>query len=619
MRNACRLVLWLLGAWAASALSLPVAAEEGERVPLSATPAKPPDTPADKKLATIQRRFSALTEMYGRSLKSGDPVTRSIATISLARMPTPQATGAILEMARTDREAVVRLVAWQALLGRARLLSDQQRDAWVTATWSMVAQNLFHGDLRIGLLELLSAHPIAPPARKLFTDFFAGTNSLDSSDIPTLIAMGRALKEWGDAQLVELLIRALRSPGTAVRAELVLQAAGICPPWNRTPKAHDVYQAWWKDHKDAFTGAGRKQPNYKALKPQYIPSPMTAADMDPKDMKWLNELELPRFQLDQFDFAIAIDASRSMRAELERLKRDVGIIFSALNMVSREPRIGLTVFAPGNTVEHLPLTDSPQRLASAIQKVDIIGPAGEEEWAGALSKTMTGSEWTRSGQHSKRAIVLISDEPITDPQHERCMKIARSGAKEGFRIYGVMIRALGNAHDNPLAVRFDRTPATTDDKAAMQRRLDGKGGKGKKQQEKNDRSWDYYQQIAGATGGKAIEVRVPQGLLGLGVPPGTGDDGKAGKGGKGGKGGKAAKGEQADKTDPMAIAPIYPGGGPTNRVLSMVLVDSINPEYADRIEPFVHILVAYCQKSAQHLNERRTWREPGPMEPNRNP
>jgi len=49
----------------------------------------------------------------------------------------------------------------------------------------------------------------------------------------------------------------------------------------------------------------------------------------------------------------------------------------------------------------------------------------------------------------------------------------------------------------------------------------------------------------------------------------------------------------------------------------MVLVDAINPQYADRVEPFVKILVAYCQMAAARIPEKRTWGPPDKMEPNR--
>ena len=580
---------------------------------------KPADAAAKakaKKLRIVKVRFDALTDMYIKYLKTSDPITRSMAVISLSRMPTPKAAEAILDRVQKERDPVGRLVVWQAVLGRARTLTSEQWKAWQTVTFEMVRRDLFHGDLRIGLMDVLAAAPVTALKRGIFQKLFARTNSLDSADVPTLIAMGRALKAWGDAPTVESLIRALKSPHTAVRAELVLQAAGIGPPWNRTPKAHDVYRDWWKGNKETFVAAARKEADWKSLQPQYLPAPLTPDDMDLDDMKWYGELELPRFHLDQFDFAIAIDASRSMRPEIERLKRDMGIIFTAMNVVSREPRIGLTAFAPGGIVKQLPLTGNYRLLSAALQKVDIMGPAGEEEWAGALQKTMTGSRWTQAGKYSKRAIVLISDEPITSPQYDRCMVLAKAGAKKGFRIYGVMIQRLAGMPNNPLSDPFDRTPATLDDNPAMQRRLGaGKagraargGGRGKRKPKKAGRSWAYYDDISTATGGKAIEIRVPQGVLGMGLPLSMG---AAMKGGK----------AQRDTTpkDPMAIAPIYPGGGPTHRVLTLVLIDSINPKYADRIEPFVHILVAYCQKSAKYVPERRQWLTPAEMEPNHKP
>ncbi len=66
----------------------------------------------------------------------------------------------------------------------------------------------------------------------------------------------------------------------------------------------------------------------------------------------------------------------------------------------------------------------------------------------------------------------------------------------------------------------------------------------------------------------------------------------------------------------MAIAPIYPGGGPTNSILTLVLTDAIGPNHADRVEPLVKILAAYCQKAAARIPERRTWQPPARMEPN---
>jgi hypothetical protein len=491
---------------------------------------------------------------------------------------------------------------------------------------------------------------VTAEGRTLFKGTFQRANSLDSSDIPTLIAMGGALRAWGDAELVEMLLRALGKPSTVVRAELVLQAAGVGVDWNRTPEAKGVYSEWWNRKKDSFTkrrkAAGGK--GWQNLRPQYIPAPLDMSKFDPADKKWRDEMELDRLQLGSFGFGMAIDCSRSMRPEIDRLKRDMRIMFAAFQMIAREVGVGVTKFAPGEMVKCLPLTGDVGKLMAYVNAADIMGPAGEEEWAGALKVTIEASHWPRPGKYSRRAIVLLSDEPITDPQFARASRIVADAAKQGFRIYGVKIRALQDPPKNPLSVPFDRT---TGGSVFAEDGLAGKAGRGGKRQGKAGSSWAYYDELAKAAGGRAIDVYVPQGGVGLGViprpspkpaakkanagggnqggvnrpkgggrkKPGVGRRGPAGPAGAGGQvgGGKAGGGKAGANFGGMDIAPVYPGGGPTSRVLTLVLTDAINPYHASRIEPLVKILVAYCQKAAPRVPERRTWSPPGRMERNR--
>jgi len=561
----------------------------------------------------IELRFEGLTHQYINHLNSPDWITRSVAVISLSRMPIEKATEAIVQRLQDEKKPVGQLVAWQTMLGRAPLLTEKQHRIWQTATEKMIGKKLFHGDLRIGLLEMLSASHATRDGRACFTNLFRTTSSLDSSDIPTLIAMGRALRAWGDKELVEQLLRMLGDPSTAVRAELILQAAGADVPWNRTPAAAKAYAEWWRESRKTFTSSSPARDGWKRLKPQFIAAPVDIDSVDLTDRKWRDELELGRLELRQYDFAIAIDCSRSMRPEIERLKRDMRIMFAAFSQVALEPRVGLTLFSPGAIVKHYPLTGDLNRLMGYASAADIMGPAGEEEWAGALKQTMTGSKWAPPGRYSRRAIALISDEPITKPQADLAVPLAQIGAKAGFRIYGVMIRSGGKGKNNPLAVPFDRTASAVDTTLPASKQ-GGRAGQGK-----GKGGWGVYETIASATGAKAIEVRVPQGIFGLGLPPQAAALGKGrdprdrSKKGKA----KAAKGD-GKPLSPVAYAPMYSGGGPTNRVLIMVLVDAINPQYADRIEPFVKILVAYCQRAANRIPEKRSWGPPDKMEPNRN-
>ena len=551
----------------------------------------------------IQRRFETLATQYQLRLQSPDWILRSLAVISLARLPTEEATRAILERLEAEPKRAGKLVAWQAVLGRARLLTDEQYQQWEKQTWKMVDDDLFNGDLRIGLLEMLSATPISRRSTAYFTDLFKTTNSLDSSDIPTLIAMGRALKSWGDADLARVLLRALGGPSTGVRAELVLQATGAGVPWNRTAQARKVYSAWWQENQDGFTAKPPAEDGWKHLEPQFIEAPVDPKTIDLADPKWHDERELGRLELQNFDFAIAIDCSRSMRPEIERLKRDMAIMVAAFRLVAREPRVGVTLFSPGGIVKCQPLTSNTAALGAFLKReAHIFGPAGAEEWAGALHQSIARSTWVRPGLHSRRFIVLMSDEPITRDQFIRAWTIAQGAGRAEFKIYGVMVKA-GRSPNNPLSVPLDRDGGPIPPPSSA-------GGEPKKTSHsppsRGAKSWDYYHDLVDLTGALAIEVKVPQGGWGLGILPNL----------------NALNKNQRQKmkhSSPVAIAPLYPGGGPTNRVLTMVLRDAINPQYADRVEPFVKILVAYCHGYAKTPPEQRRWGRPDTMEPNYKP
>ena len=276
-----------------------------------------------------------LTGEYIRQFSSSDWIARCVAMVGLSQMPTDEATAGLVKQLAVDRHPVGQLVAWQAILGRVGKLSDEQYASWTAATWRMTKQDLFHGDLRIGLLEMIGAAPPTSSGRALFKRLFAATNSLDSSDIPTLIAMGRALRAWGDRELAEHMIRMLGSASTGVRAELVLQAAGADVPWNRTPQAAEAYTQWWKTAKASFTTGRSRAKAWRKLKPQFIAAPRELSSFDPADRTWLRQLELGRLQLNRLDFAIVLDCSRSMRAEIQRLKRDIQVMFTAFSMKCR--------------------------------------------------------------------------------------------------------------------------------------------------------------------------------------------------------------------------------------------------------------------------------------------
>jgi len=556
---------------------------------------RPRDLTAKGMPNRAQRRklgLDYLTAQYSGQLKSGDWITRSAGVAGLSQLPTAEATDALADHLVTERHPVARLVTWQAMLSRAGRLSDKQYVSWRNITWRMANARLFNGDLRVGLVEMMGAEPTTRTARTQFIGLFARTSSQNPEDIPTLIAMGHTLRSWGDRELVEYLIRALLSPNSVVRAELVLQAAGASVPWNRTPDAHKAYTRWWKGQRESFVANGVKAGKRRKLLPQYIAGPKPLSSFDPSDTRWLKQFELGALRLNRFEFAIALDCSGSMSGEIERLKRDIRVMFTAVSMIAREVGVGVTLFAGANTVRRLPLTNNFKKLTAYVDAARIMGGSAEEDWSGALGRTMVGSRWAKPGKYNRRAIVLISDEPITTRQFKLAMPRVREGAEQGFRVYGVMIRSAAAAPRNPLSVPFDRTSGGS----VFAPKPEAVDPLKQVPAAKNVAySWDYYHDLAKASGGRAIDVTVPrQTRVGF-------------------RGGRFAPRMGLDR---MAIAPVCPGGGPTSRILTLVLTDAINPLHADRIEPLVKILVAYSQRVALHESEKRIWATPGAMEPN---
>jgi len=531
-----------------------------------------------------------LTAEYSKQLLRPGWMTRASADVGFSRLPTEEATKCLLDHLRKEKHPVAQLVAWQALLGRASILSAEDFRAWHDVTQKMITAGQFQGDLRIGLLEMLSSVPMTQTSRTHFTRLFATTNSLDSRDIPALVAMGHAARAWADAGLVETLLDHLRAPATAYRAELVLRAAGAGGRWARDvgPEAAQAqYRDWWKEARAAFTAAPPPADGWRSLKPQYLPAPTPLGEFDRFAEKWRKELELGDLGLALMGISINIDCSRSMHMELERLKRDVSVMMAALAMVAKEPRIAITLFTTGGVTDTLPLTTNLDALVAHIGKARSAGVGTEEEWAGGLLEALTRSAWGPIEPWNRRVIVLISDEPMLNWQFDLALPVVKKAAASQFRVYCVPLHN-GPVIDDPLSVPLDRTGSRVSPPASRGGGGGGGAGKAGKAGGKADRSWDHYTTIANESGGAVIEVRVPNSQLGLGrlVAPARGSE----------------------------LAPLYEGGGPVDRILTRVLTDAINPKYADRIEPLMKILVAYCQGAARSLPEDRATVHP-PMKP----
>src|SRR4029079_2643411 len=119
-----------------------------------------------------------------------DWLDRSLALISLARLPGPGPTETILARAQSDPTPAVRVVAWQCLLARAKTLTPPQYKKWRDTTSALVKADAFRGQTRVGLIRMLALEVPTTQTKKLWRSLFDHTSALEQQDIPVLDALG---------------------------------------------------------------------------------------------------------------------------------------------------------------------------------------------------------------------------------------------------------------------------------------------------------------------------------------------------------------------------------------------------------------------------------------------
>lgn len=455
---------------AATSAQAATAPAEAESSPATSAPAAPA-LPRSQRPETIERYAQYYLDLYGGHLKSPDWMARAMGIISLARLDDPRATEKLLKTMR-DGAPIVRVYAWEALHGRQTRLEANQRKEWVRTAFELFDKDLFRGELRPSIVSLIEEGGPTELNRNRFWRLFQTTNSIDSTDIRTLWAMGDTLARWHDPELAKKLIEAMSNLQEAYRAEVILSRIGAGIPNSRTMYLESSDFMWgttqrrWADWflkakwkavapKDAqpYTGLSRIMPSGEVIR-------------DTADPQWTKDLELKRFRLDQLEVGIALDTTATMAAPLEWVKRDVVKMLRLFELVSREPRIGVTLFRDYGDqyiTKSLPLTDNAAALAAALKNETYRGGGDIPEASfEALYELVHRQRWSGSSR-AKKVIILLSDAP----PHERSLKdleeLTTSAAKKGFVFYPVKVatsqwiqRALRLPNYDPQLTTFDK-------------------------------------------------------------------------------------------------------------------------------------------------------------------
>ena len=541
-----------------------------------AQPAESSQPPALGELATDDERreklLSFLEAQYIRRLEDRDWLTRAITVIGMSRIDRPSITASLFQVLEKDRSDAVRMVAWQAILARAASLHEEHHKRWISASEALHKKKAFNGNLRISLLQLLATAPQSRTSRAVWVDIFNSTNAWVSDDIATLVQLGQTMAAWQSRELADMLVGMLSDGNNAAyRAEFVLQSAGITPPAaksflnpaafeSRNParvphisslemwtKAKPGYARWLADNKERWTTLRTMEPQlWQRLPPQHLPPPPDSMTIDPFDRLWMTDLELKLVQLKRFEVVFVVDATGSMEDVIDWLKRDLNKMMQVCLMVAREPRIGFVFYRDHGDAfltRLVPLSSRTNELAAAIEPMTADGGGDiPEAVLDGLKVAIEQQKWSSMRNiEDRNVIVLLGDAP----PHDRDMPALRT-----------MLRRL-----REVGVRLH----------AMQLRTDTGN---------NDLS--SFAEMAEISGGKTLTATFPR-LTPFKI---IRDD-------------RAIDIKTLERPEcQTVIAPRLIDENPGDKILAAVISDALNPEFADRVEPLVSILMAHVQPAA---------------------
>jgi hypothetical protein len=514
----------------------------------------PATEPATRPALTHEQQVSQLIDYlngeYAKLLKSPDWIERSLAAISLARLPGNQATEQLLGLMKNDAVPAVRIVAWQGVLARAKWLNVAQYQTWLDITSGMAHKDLFRGGTRVGLIHMMAQNPPSRAAKLAFVGIFAKTNALEPRDIPVIDALADCLAAWKTPDVAEYLFNRLSNPNDAYRAEYLLHRAGLDTPWAGEHQDLGSVRMWkiavdndqdaWRHAKPDWKPlAASAIEAWKTLDPQYIPRPDLDAPIDPTDEDWRKETELGRAGVKPLDVAFVVDATGSMQPVLDFLKSDMGRIKLALELVANQPRIGVTFyrdFGDSFVTRSTKLTDKLTALDAFMSTIIAHGGGDRPEAVReALNDALKNNPWAWK-RDGRRALVLMTDAPPHRDSQDDCLALAKACKDRDIRLLIMKVRS------------------ATEDQEDM-------------------RALDEIAQAAGTEPMWAPlpdpgRPRYPQPML-----------------------------ASRETLDAVRVAYAPPADTADRQILRRLLVDAINPQFADRVEPLVDIMLALITTS----------------------
>jgi hypothetical protein len=386
--------------------------------------------------------------------------------------------------------------------------------------------------------------------------------------------------------MIDAMIDRMTAIDEAFRAQRIVHAAG-CPisPGELKYSLGDkecmidmqkTHKSWWAGERDKWVENKSilEDARWRTLPPHLIAPPQPIAQVDVEDKRWKTDLELRAPQLKSFDCAFVVDATGSMGPAIAWLRRDVKRMMAALAIVSMEPRIGLTFYRDHGdefVTRHLPLTGNVEPLVQGLNQTEAKGGEDiEEAVREGLKDSIKQNKWSKSSVAVRKVMVLVADAPPHADTQKDCETYLRDHAETGTRLYALKVRGPHAAPDQSALDKLAEAGKGSSLEGSIDELNDAVPREHPRLWHRRGTSIPLAAALPSTTPAPAGEKLLPDSVAG-GFRLGGGES--------------------------RAAAPVSPesrGGaysGPVGRrVITTVLVDAINPQYADRVEPMVAVL-----------------------------
>lgn len=346
------------------------------------------------KEALIKQMENYYVEMYSEPLRAQGRLPKLLAIMSLSKIQCDRTSGAVLEL-MSNKDRVVRYLAWEVLHARQTSLTPEQRLSWARSAAEMAAAGDFPGSTLAPPLRVLAAFApdeVGKDRLKLINRVLENYDPSRDADKPVLDAARTLVRAWSDPAMIGRIKSKVSEDSSAAWyvIEPLAKSAAKEGAIETGADRRAAIDAWLRSD-DARFDASRLLP-YTDLGKRVPPGKVIT---DPNADEFRAELEIGKLNVDAIDVMWVIDSTGSMNGPNQIIAGQTAHFAAALGVLSDRVRFGATYYR--------------HELDPKLQK-ECCGPAGQKPYYQVKVHPLTGN--------IAEIVSTMSKEPIPTPNRQ---------------------------------------------------------------------------------------------------------------------------------------------------------------------------------------------------------